>query len=300
MACATDFIILFLSARPGQGFASPAYKLDFKPVNKVFEVLGGGFGEEERFFPVQALAGPLAVFVNAFYNSQSMPPSSFGEQHYIIDVHDVHDGRGINACFNTIQVFDGDLVLQNPIRPSTKFAIAGCVMTPLQKHPRSGEPSKATYADTPMMVSMLINNTTNHWKVGIINEIFEPDSAQAILSLPIPLRPRAAKLIWILDFKGVFSVKSVYKTNHDFNAPHPSSPQSWKPPPPGTIKLNVDAVVARDSSDEAIKVWAKPYHSCLAIQAEASAIQWAVNLASREGWNQVIIESDSKECMDSV
>lgn len=68
-----------------------------------------------------------------------------------------------------------------------------------------------------MMVSMLINNTTNHWKVGIINEIFEPDSAQAILSLPIPLRPRADKLIWILDFKGVFSVKSVYKTNHDFN-----------------------------------------------------------------------------------
>ena len=68
-----------------------------------------------------------------------------------------------------------------------------------------------------MMVSILIDNTTNHWKVGIINEIFEPNLAQAILSLPIPLRPRVDKMIWILDSKGVFSMKSIYRTNHDFN-----------------------------------------------------------------------------------
>ena len=36
------------SSYPGQGFASLACKLGFKPINKVFEVLGGGFREEER------------------------------------------------------------------------------------------------------------------------------------------------------------------------------------------------------------------------------------------------------------
>ncbi|KAK9992871.1 hypothetical protein SO802_022574 [Lithocarpus litseifolius] len=89
----------------------------------------------------------------------------------------------------------------------------------------------------------------------------------------------------------------------------PSS-QVWKPPSSGFIKLNVDAatgpsrttlaVVARNSFIKVIKVWAKPHHSCTPIQAEASAIQWAVNLASNEGWKQIIIESDSKMCMDSL
>ena len=128
------------SSYPGQGFASPAYKLGFKPINKVFEVLGGGFREEERctwvdsillelfhlenvfdgslglmrcalwkensiFCPVQALARPLAVYVNAFYTSWSIPLGGFREQYYVVGVHDMCDGWGINACFNTIQVF---------------------------------------------------------------------------------------------------------------------------------------------------------------------------------------------------
>ncbi|XP_075658801.1 uncharacterized protein LOC142628636 [Castanea sativa] len=303
------------------------------------------------------------------------------------------------------------------------------------------KPHQAAYADCPMMVSMLIDNT-NHWRVGLINEIFKPASAQAILALPIPQRRKPDKLIWIPDAKGAFSVKSVYKANHIFNITttlneaqwkglwkiktteririllwrmatnslptkdilnqrfetfnsswvqngfskcteqrwhnqaHPSTTTSeveswyvssamtfvvdgiwnlrnravfqgekvnireaclpiqsriiefhnviqaanqdhcaptsqvWKPPLTGFIKLNVDAaigplrtalaVVARNSLGEVIKVWAKPHHSCTPIQAEASAIQWAANLASSEGWKQVIIESDSKMCMDSL
>lgn len=79
-----------------------------------------------------------------------------------------------------------------------------------------------------MMVFMLIDNTTNHWKVGMINDLFEPVLAQAILSLPIPFRPRADELIWILNSKGVFSVKSVYRASHDFGVSDSLSKGLWK------------------------------------------------------------------------
>nr|POE99604.1 hypothetical protein CFP56_66265 [Quercus suber] len=89
-----------------------------------------------------------------------------------------------------------------------------------------------------------------------------------------------------------------------------TSSQVWKSPLTGFIKLNVDAaigpsrnalaVIARNSLGEVIKVWAKPHHNCTPIQAEASAIQGAINLASSEGCKQVIIESDSKMCVDSL
>ncbi|KAK9992542.1 hypothetical protein SO802_027527 [Lithocarpus litseifolius] len=90
------------------------------------------------------------------------------------------------------------------------------------------KPQQEVYADCPMMVSMLIDNATNHWKVGLINEIFEPASAQAILALPIPQRRRPDKLIWIPDAKGVFSVKSVYRANHNFNITTPLNEAQWK------------------------------------------------------------------------
>ena len=78
------------------------------------------------------------------------------------------------------------------------------------------------------MVSLLIDNTTNSWKVGLINEIFEPASAQAILALPIPQRRRPDKLIWIPDAKGAFSVKSVYKANHNFSITTSLNEAQWK------------------------------------------------------------------------
>ncbi|XP_030930607.1 uncharacterized protein LOC115956335 [Quercus lobata] len=59
----------------------------------------------------------------------------------------------------------------------------------------------------------------------------------------------------------------------------------WEPPPPGWIKLNVDAavaesssalvVVARDDKGIVSKAWSKTHHPCPPIVAEANAILWA-------------------------
>ena len=72
------------------------------------------------------------------------------------------------------------------------------------------KPLHAEFANTPMMVSMLFDNETHNWKESLIHQIFEPKSASAVLSLPIPTRPRNDKLIWVLDSQGKFFVKSAY------------------------------------------------------------------------------------------
>ena len=60
------------------------------------------------------------------------------------------------------------------------------------------------------------------------------------------------------------------------------------------------AVVARDDRGEVVMVWAKTHHLCSTLQAEASTIFWAVQLAKAEGWHQIVIEGNSKLCLDSL
>lgn len=69
------------------------------------------------------------------------------------------------------------------------------------------------FADTPLMVSMLLDTSTHCWKENLINYLFETSSAQAILSIPIPTRLGSNKLIWIPDSLGVISVKSAYRSS---------------------------------------------------------------------------------------
>jgi hypothetical protein len=84
----------------------------------------------------------------------------------------------------------------------------------------------------------------------------------------------------------------------------------WCPPSPGSIKLNVDAailptsariaVIARDEGGLLIKAWAKSVVTSDPLIAEATAIHWAILLAKSESWSNILIESDSKVCIDAL
>ena len=84
----------------------------------------------------------------------------------------------------------------------------------------------------------------------------------------------------------------------------------WEPPPPGWIKLNVDAavakssfaltIVARDDKGIVSKAWSKTHHPCPPIVAEANAILWVAQLAIQERWSHIIIEGDAKRCFDPL
>ena len=60
------------------------------------------------------------------------------------------------------------------------------------------------------------------------------------------------------------------------------------------------AVIARDEDGLLIKAWAKSVVSCDPLIAEATAIHWAILLAKSEHWTNIMIESDSKVCVDAL
>ena len=78
-----------------------------------------------------------------------------------------------------------------------------------------------------MKVSQLIDHELHTWKNSLVRYMFNPSSAQAILSTPIPFRPKLDKLLWILDLKGLFSVKSAYKKLLPTPLPQASSNVNW-------------------------------------------------------------------------
>lgn len=61
------------------------------------------------------------------------------------------------------------------------------------------------------MVSQLFDLDLHCWKSSIIHELFNPNSAQAILSIPLPYYPKKELLMWALNSKGIFFVKSAYR-----------------------------------------------------------------------------------------
>ena len=68
---------------------------------------------------------------------------------------------------------------------------------------------KAGFLNTnPFLVANLINWEINAWRIGLFEEMFDQVSVSAILRISLPLVPRADKLTWVADPKGVFTVKS--------------------------------------------------------------------------------------------
>ena len=84
----------------------------------------------------------------------------------------------------------------------------------------------------------------------------------------------------------------------------------WKNPSAGTIKLNTDAavrtsfstmaVVARDAHGSLCSTWTHTVNEDDPIAAEASAILWALQIAKMENFTSIIVESDSKLCIDAI
>ena len=59
-------------------------------------------------------------------------------------------------------------------------------------------------------------------------------------------------------------------------------------------------MVAINEFGEALKVWTKIHDLCSPTQAEATAIQWALNFAKDENWSNIVVEGDSKICLDAL
>ena len=76
--------------------------------------------------------------------------------------------------------------------------------------PKSKAP--LTYTE-PLKVTCLIDPTLKCWIDTKLYELFDEETIEAIKKISIPPTPISDKLVWILNSKGTFSVKSTYTTS---------------------------------------------------------------------------------------
>jgi hypothetical protein len=69
-------------------------------------------------------------------------------------------------------------------------------------------PKDPTYVLDNIKVTDLIKTPTRTWNIEVLANLVDPQSLDAILKVPIPIHPCPDKLVWTLDPRGVFSVKS--------------------------------------------------------------------------------------------
>jgi ribonuclease HI len=75
------------------------------------------------------------------------------------------------------------------------------------------KPRTPSLAFLPISVVELIDPTTNSWIDAKLSELFDYESITAIKRIVLPSAPRPNKLIWILNPKGNFTVKSAIRAN---------------------------------------------------------------------------------------
>ncbi|KAK9988117.1 hypothetical protein SO802_028356 [Lithocarpus litseifolius] len=82
-------------------------------------------------------------------------------------------------------------------------------------------PKHGNVEQTPLMVSQLIDQESFAWKTSLIKDLFDPESAEAILSIHLPTTSRPDKLIWLQNPNRKFSVKLAYQLTTQIPPPPP-------------------------------------------------------------------------------
>jgi hypothetical protein len=78
----------------------------------------------------------------------------------------------------------------------------------------------------PIKVASLINPSTRTWNLALLEDLFDTTSIEAILKIILPTTPKKDKLVWILNHKGNFTVKSAI--NAKFNYDEEPNEVNWK------------------------------------------------------------------------
>ena len=90
-------------------------------------------------------------------------------------------------------------------------------------------PKHGNVEQTPLLVSQLIDQESFAWKTNIIKDLFDPESAKAILFIHLPTASRPEKLIWLQNPNGKFSIKSAYQLTTQIPPPPPLQAKvNWK------------------------------------------------------------------------
>ena len=72
------------------------------------------------------------------------------------------------------------------------------------------KPKSKLTVQSPLIEAQLISHDCHKWNTRIVQANFEPVLAQAILSIPLPVRAKPDRLIWSPNPKGNFSVHSLW------------------------------------------------------------------------------------------
>ena len=89
------------------------------------------------------------------------------------------------------------------------------------------------------MVRDLLREENLKWNTVLVKEIFLPQDAEAILSIPISETRARDRMVWAGDKKGNFTVRSAYRLVHDIEAKGSNSGCSDPSMMQGVWSLNV-------------------------------------------------------------